>query len=88
MRTVAFGIIVLQLLLLGPLFAMYGQVDPCRALAKEMALRAEAAGGVGVALDQAFGDLEINARREVADRSTGQCYADIFSSWGGRVTGS
>jgi hypothetical protein len=88
MRAIAFGIIVLQLLLLGPLFVMYGQVDPCRALAKEMALRAEAAGGLGVTVEDAFGDLEINARREVADRSTGQCYADIFSSWGGRVTGS
>lgn len=88
MRAVAFGIIVLQLLLLGPLFAMYGQVDPCRALAKEMALRAEAAGGLGVTVEDAFGDLEINARREVADRSTGQCYADIFSSWGSRLGGS
>lgn len=88
MRTVAFAIIVIELLLLGPLLAMYGQVDPCRALAKEMALRAEAAGGLGVTVDQVFGDLEINARREVADRSTGQCFADIVSSWGSRLTGS
>lgn len=88
MRAIAFVIIVVQLLVLGPLFAMYGQVDPCRALAKEMALRAEAAGGLGVAVDQVFGDLEINARREVADRSTGQCFADIVSSWGGRLGGA
>ena len=80
MRTIAFAIIVIELLLLGPLLAMYGQVDPCRALAKEMALRAEAAGGLGVTVDRVFGYLEINARREVADRSTGQCLADIVSS--------
>lgn len=87
MRSIAFLIVLAQLVLLGPLYVMYGQVDPCRALAKEIASRAEAAGGLGVTIEDTFGNLEINARREIADRSTGQCVGELFSNWGGRATG-
>jgi hypothetical protein len=87
MRSVAALIVLAELVLLGPLFIMYGQVDPCRALAKEISLRAEAAGGLGVAVEDVFGNLEVNARKDVADRSTGQCVGELFSNWGGRVTG-
>jgi hypothetical protein len=87
MRSIAFLIVLAQLVLLGPLYVMYGQVDPCRALAKEIASRAEAAGGLGVAIEDTFGNLEINARKEIADRSTGACVSELFSNWGGRVTG-
>lgn len=88
MRSIAFLIVLAQLVLLGPLYVMYGQVDPCRALAKEIASRAEAAGGLGVTIEDTFGNLEINARKEIADRSTGQCVGELFSNWGGRATGS
>lgn len=87
MRSIAFLIVLAELLLLGPLYITYGQVDPCRALAKEIASRAEAAGGLGVTVEDAFGDLEINARKDVADRSTGQCIGELFTNWGGRATG-
>jgi hypothetical protein len=87
MRSIAFLIVVAELVLLGPLFVMYGQVDPCRALAKELASRAEAAGGLGTAVEDAFGNLEVNARREIANKSTGECTSGLISSWGGRVTG-
>lgn len=87
MRSIAFLIVVAELVLLGPLFVMYGQVDPCRALAKELASRAEAAGGLGTAVEDAFGNLEVNARREIANKSTGECASGLISSWGGRVTG-
>ncbi len=87
MRSIAFLIVLAQLVLLGPLYIMYGQVDPCRALAKEIASRAEAAGGLGVTVEDAFGNLEINARKDIADRSTGQCVGELFSNWGGRATG-
>lgn len=87
MRTIAFLIVLAELVLLGPLFVMYGQVDPCRALAKEIASRAEAAGGLGVTVEGAFGNLEVNARKDIADRSSGACVGELFSNWGGRVTG-
>ncbi|MEQ1867076.1 MAG: hypothetical protein ABL996_20740 [Micropepsaceae bacterium] len=87
MRTIAFLFVLAQLVSLGPLFLLYGQVDPCRALAKEIASRAEAAGGLGVAVDSAFGDLEIDARRDIADNSTGECVGKLFTSWTERVTG-
>ncbi|MCE9523224.1 MAG: hypothetical protein K8S25_12435 [Alphaproteobacteria bacterium] len=88
MRTIAFLIVVAQILFLAPLYLIYGQVDPCRALAKEIATRAEAAGGLGVAVEDAFGNLEINARRDIADHSTGACVGKLFSSWTERVTGT
>jgi hypothetical protein len=87
MRTIAFIFVLAQVACLGPLFLLYGQVDPCRALAKEIASRAEAAGGLGVAVDSAFGDLEIDARRDIADNSTGECVGKLFTSWRERVTG-
>ena len=87
MRTIAFLIVLAQVVVMAPLYWNYGQVDPCRALAKEIALRADAAGGLGVALDSAFGDLEIDARRDIADHSTADCAGKLVTSWSERVTG-
>jgi hypothetical protein len=83
MRSIAFLIVLLQLALLGPLYAMYGQVDPCRALAKDIAVRAEKAGGLGTAIEGAFVDLEISARKDVAEKSTMQCAAELAGNWTG-----
>lgn len=80
MRSIAFLIVLAQLVLLGPLYAMYGQVDPCRALAKDLGTRAEKAGGLGNTVDQVFGDLEIQARKDTADKSTLQCAAQLFGN--------
>lgn len=88
MRTLASFLVAVQLVVLGPLYVMYGQVDPCRALAKELALRAEAAGGLGTAVEDVFSDLEVNARRDIADRSTGQCVSEIFTNWSERAMGT
>ena len=88
MRSIAFLFVLAQLALLGPLYFYYGQVDPCRALAADIALRAEKAGGVGVVVDQVFGDLEENARRDVADRSTIQCASELLGNWTGGKTGT
>lgn len=85
MRSIAFLIVLVQLILLAPLYAWYGQVDPCRALAKDIAIRAENAGGVGTTLDKAFGDLEVSARKDVADRSTMQCAGELVSNWTGQA---
>jgi hypothetical protein len=83
MRSIAFLVVLLQLLLLGPLYLSYGQVDPCRALAKDIAQRAEKAGGLGTAIDQVFTDLEISARRDIADKSTMECAAELVGNWTG-----
>jgi len=88
MKTIALLIVLAELVVLGPLFWSYGQVDPCRALAKEIAVRAEAAGGLGVTVATTFGDLEVDARRDVADQSTSQCFGKLLESWSGRVTGT
>jgi hypothetical protein len=84
MRMLASLIVLAQLLILGPLLLLYGQVDPCRALAAEMASRQGQPSLVGGIIN---GDPEISARREIADLSTGQCYLRIYESWGQRITG-
>lgn len=81
MRSLAFLFVLAQLIVLGPLYSMYGQVDPCRALAKDIANRAEKAGGVATTVDKVFGDLEVNARRDVADKSSMQCASELLGNW-------
>lgn len=85
MRTLASFLVAIQLVTLGPLLYLYGQVDPCRALAKEIAVRAEAAGGIGNTIEDALGDLEVNARRDIADHSTGECVGKLFANWTDRA---
>ncbi len=84
MRTLAFLIVLAQALILGPLFAFYGQVDPCRALAAEMAQRQGAPSVVGGIIN---GDPEVAARKDIAALSTGECYVRIYQSWSQRITG-
>ena len=86
MRSIAFLVVLVQLVVLAPLYLWYGQVDPCRALAKDIALRAETAGGVGNTIDQVFGDMEVSARKDVADRSTMQCTAELVGNWTGQAS--
>jgi hypothetical protein len=86
MRTLASFLVALQLIALGPLFVLYGQIDPCRALAKEIAVRAEAAGGLGTTIEDALGDLEVNARKDIADHSTTECVGQLFANWTDRAT--
>ena len=81
MRSIAFLIVIAQVLLLGPLYLKYGQVDPCRALARQKAMQAEAKGGIGVVVDKLLGDLEVDARRDVAEHSTLQCASEIIDNW-------
>jgi hypothetical protein len=85
MRALASFLVAIQLVTFGPLLYLYGQVDPCRALAKEIAVRAEAAGGIGNTIEDALGDLEINARRDIADHSTGECVGQLFANWTDRA---
>jgi hypothetical protein len=84
MRTLASMILLAQVLILGPLLLLYGQIDPCRALAAEMASRQGQPSLVGGIIN---GDPQVSARREIADLSTGQCLVRIYESWGQRITG-
>jgi hypothetical protein len=77
MRALASFLVAIQLVTLGPLLYLYGQVDPCRALAKEIAVRAEAAGGIGNTIEDALGDI--------ADQSTGECVGQLFANWTDRA---
>jgi hypothetical protein len=85
MRYLASVLVAIQLVALGPLYYFYGQIDPCRALAKEIAVRAEAAGGIGNAIEDALGDLEVNARKDIADQSTSECVGQLFANWTDRA---
>lgn len=85
MRALAWFLVTIQLVTLGPLLYLYGQIDPCRALAKEIAVRAQAAGGIGNTIEDALGDLEVNARRDIADQSTGECVGQLFANWTDRA---
>jgi len=84
MRTFAFMIVLAAAVILGPLLLLYGQIDPCRALAAELASRQGPPSLVGGIIN---GDPEVNARRDVADLSTTQCYVRIYESWWQRITG-
>jgi hypothetical protein len=84
MRALASLIVLAQVLLLGPLLLLYGQVDPCRALAAETASRQGSPSMVGGIIN---GDPEVAARRDIADLSTGQCFVRIYQSWTQRITG-
>lgn len=86
MRSIAFLIVLAQLLLLGPLYMRYGQADPCRALATDNAQRAEKSGGLGTTVEQVFGDLEISARKDIAGHSTLQCAGELIGNLTGSVT--
>ena len=85
MRTIAFLLVLAELFCLGPLYTMYGQVDPCRALAKDLANRAEKEGGIGTTVDKVFGDLEVNARKDVAEKTTTQCAWELVGNWTGQA---
>jgi hypothetical protein len=84
MRTLASLILLAQVIILGPLFLLYGQVDPCRALAAEMAQRQGEPSLVGGLLNS---EPEIAARRDVAELSSATCLTRIYQSWSERVTG-
>ena len=84
MRTLTFLIVLAQVLILGPLLALYGQIDPCRALAAEMASRQGPSSVVGGIIN---GNPEIAARKETAELSTGECLGRIYQSWTQRITG-
>jgi hypothetical protein len=80
MRRLIFTVLSVLVLAAGGLFAAYGQVDPCRALAVEHARRAEDASGLPVA-----GIVEPVSRLQTSQLSTPACTGDLIRSWGERL---
>jgi hypothetical protein len=73
--------LVLVALALGAIYAAYGQIDPCRALAVERARRAEASSGLPIS-----GAMERWSRVETSQLSTGECTSQLLDSWGERLS--
>jgi hypothetical protein len=73
--------ILLVVFILGGMYAAYGQVDPCRALAVERARRAQDAIGLPI------GDgIEHWTRLATSQMSTGECTTDLVDSWRERLS--
>lgn len=69
------------ILALGALYAAYGQIEPCRALAIERARRAENSSGLPVSAV-----VEPITRMETSEMSTPACTRELFVSWGERLS--
>jgi hypothetical protein len=85
-RSLAFLFVVIQTLALGPLYFLYGEVDPCRALAAENAKAAKAATNALERIISAGSELDF--RRQTATLSYAQCFGRLVDSWTARVTSS
>jgi hypothetical protein len=81
MRSLIFLIIIGVALAASGLFAAYGQVDPCRALAVERARRAEHASGLPIA-----DVVEPISRLQTSQLSTSECAGDLIRSWAERLS--
>ncbi|MGD0190613.1 MAG: hypothetical protein ABSD74_07715 [Rhizomicrobium sp.] len=81
MRTLLLTIVAIIVLAAGGLYAAYGQIDPCRALAVEQARRAESDSGLPVG-----GIVEPIRRAQSSQLSTGECARDLIRSWGERLS--
>lgn len=68
--------VALFLIALIGLYAAYGEVEPCRALAVERARRA----------DIAIPGIEAWTRIETSQMSTGECASGLLDSWGERLS--
>ena len=81
MRTLIGIPLLLIAIALGALYASYGQVDPCRALAVERARRAETKTGLPIE-----GPMEHWSRIATSQLSTGECANQLLDSWGERLS--
>jgi hypothetical protein len=73
--------ILLVLLAAGALYASYGEIDPCRALAVERSRRAEDDTGIRIG-----GLVEPWMRFATSQLSTGQCARQLIDSWRDRLS--
>jgi len=73
--------ILLIVLVVGGMYAAYGQVDPCRALAVERARRAQDTIGLPIG-----NGIEHWTRLETSQMSTGACASGLLDSWGERLS--
>lgn len=79
---------VAMVALMGALYALYGEVEPCKALAAERWQIAEANPTLLQQLTQQVGfENEMTFREQASRLSTGQCVSDLVASWQTRWTG-
>jgi hypothetical protein len=79
---IAVFVMVLMVGVTGAALFAYGEVDPCRMLAKEKAMIAEKEGSLPRALGW---DTEPWFRWTTSQYSTGQCLEQLVESWSDRV---
>lgn len=79
---IALFVVVLLTMTIGSALALYGEVDPCRMLAKDQARQSNQEG----TLPHAFGiDTEPWYRLETSQYSTGECVEVLVSVWSDRI---
>jgi hypothetical protein len=81
MRNLVLLLLTVIALAAGAMYAAYGEVDPCRALAVERARRAEHDSGLPVG-----GIVEQFSRIQTSQMSTGDCARDLVRSWSERLS--
>ena len=72
--------LVAILLVAAGMYSVYGEVDPCRALAVEKARRAD------IPLPFARSGIEAWSRLETSQMSSSECARDLLDSWGERLS--
>jgi hypothetical protein len=80
-------IVLIAIAGLGALVYVYGEVEPCRVLAKEYDMRGEDQGSFIAALKAIGIDTEKLYRMETSQYSTGECTRMLFTSWRQRIEG-
>ncbi|HAH11827.1 MAG TPA: hypothetical protein DCL54_10835 [Alphaproteobacteria bacterium] len=74
-RTLAFLLVLVQVLVFAPLVYVYGQVDPCRALAVDKMQRATTAQG-----ERGSEKTEAALRKETVTMTHGDCALELLKA--------
>ncbi len=79
---IALFVIILLGVTVGSALAVYGEVDPCRMLAKDQAMQSDQEGTISHALGI---DTEPWYRLETSQYSTGECVEALVGIWSDRI---
>lgn len=83
-RGVIGSVLLVAIAAIGATIFIYGEVEPCRVLAKEFEMRSEEKGDWLEVLGM---DTEKLYRLETSQYSTGECTSMLVSSWRQRLEG-
>ena len=79
---IALFVLILLSVTIGAALAIYGEVDPCRMLAKDQAMQSNQEGGWPHTLGI---DTEPWYRLETSQYSTGECIEQLVGIWSDRI---